>query len=158
MQLFSKDKKNVVCAHQSGIAVAIEEVPDAVFFNKVLGDGIAIIPNSNTVFSPVSGTVAQIAHTLHAIGIEGDDGTEVLVHLGIDTVKLNGEGFTCHVAVGQHVAAGDQLMEMDIHFIEQKGYQTISPCIITNSDYIKNLEFETGAVIGGETVVMTYKK
>ncbi len=158
MQLFSRDKKNVILAQQTGKAIVMAEVPDPVFANKVLGDGIAIIPSSNEVFSPVSGTIVQIAHTLHAIGIESDDGIEVLVHLGIDTVKLNGEGFTCHVEVGQHVTAGDKLMDMDIKSIEAKGYNTISPCIITNLDDVKNLEFKTGNVIGGEATVMMYKK
>ena len=158
MQLFSKDKKNVVLAQQTGEAVVITDVPDPVFAGKVLGDGIAIIPSSNEVFSPVSGTIAQIAHTLHAIGIESEDGMEVLVHLGIDTVKLNGEGFTCYVEVGQHIVAGDKLMEMDIQFIESKGYNTISPCIITNLNDTKSLKFETGPVIGGKTVVIIHRK
>lgn len=158
MQLFGKDKKMIVKAQQTGEAVPLEKVPDAVFSNRVLGDGIAIIPSSKEVFSPVSGTVVQIAHTFHAIGIEADDGAEVLVHLGIDTVELNGEGFTCYVTVGQHITAGDKLMDMDLQLIKAKGYQTISPCILTNSDALKGLEFETGNVIGGESTVMTYSK
>ena len=148
----------MVLAQQTGKAIGIEEVPDPVFANKVLGDGIAIIPNSNEVFAPVSGIIIQIAHTLHAIGIESDDGIEVLVHLGIDTVRLNGEGFTCHVEVGQHVAAGDKIMDMDIALIEASGYKTGSPCIITNLGDIKHLEPKTGNVIGGETTVMICKK
>lgn len=148
----------MILAQQTGKAVAITDVPDPVFAQKVLGDGIAIIPSSNEVFSPISGTIAQIAHTFHAIGIEGDDGTEVLVHLGIDTVKLDGEGFTCYVEVGQHVSAGDKLMDMDIAAIQAKGYQTISPCILTNMDSVKNLNFQLGNVVGGQATVMTYKK
>ena len=157
MGLFNKNKTSVL-AQQTGKAVAITDVPDPVFAEKVLGDGIAIIPSSNEVFSPISGTIEQIAHTFHAIGIEGDDGVEILVHLGIDTVKLNGEGFTCYVEVGQHVMAGDKLMDMDIAAIEAKGYQTISPCILTNMDSIKNLDVQIGNVTGGHTTVMTYKK
>jgi PTS system glucose-specific IIA component len=158
MQLFSKDKKMIILAPLTGEAVTLEQVPDDVFSNRILGDGIAIIPGSNEVFAPVSGTIAQIAHTLHAIGIEGDNGTEVLVHLGIDTVELKGEGFTCHVKVGQHITAGDKLMDMDIELIKSRGYQTISPCILTNSERIRGLEIATGDVIGGKSTVMTFKK
>lgn len=156
MQLFGRSKKHTIVAQQTGNAISISEVPDPVFSDKILGDGIAILPTENGVYAPVSGTIVQIAHTLHAIGIESDDGIEVLVHLGIDTVKLNGEGFTCHVEVGQHVAAGEKLMDMDIRAIEQKGYSTISPCIITNLDAVRNLEFSPGSVSGGKTTVMNY--
>lgn len=158
MQLFGRNKKHTILAQQTGKAIPISEVPDPVFSGKVLGDGIAIIPSTNEVFSPVSGTIAQISHTLHAIGIESDDGIEVLVHLGIDTVKLNGEGFTCHVEVGQHVAAGEKVMEMDIKAIESKGYSTVSPCIITNLDAVRNLECNPGNVTGGKTTVMNFNK
>lgn len=158
MQLFNRNKKKLILAQQTGKAINIDEVPDPVFAGKVLGDGIAIIPNNSDVFSPVSGTIVQIAHTLHAIGIESDDGIEVLVHLGIDTVKLDGEGFICYVKVGQHVTAGDKLMDMDIKSIEAKGYSTISPCILTNSGDVENLKFKTGNVIGGKTTVMIYNK
>nr|WP_319487408.1 PTS glucose transporter subunit IIA [uncultured Caproiciproducens sp.] len=158
MQLFGRNKKHPILAQQTGKAIVLSEVPDPVFSEKVLGDGIAIIPTENEVFSPVSGTIAQIAHTLHAIGIESDDGIEVLVHLGIDTVKLNGEGFTCHVEVGQHVAAGQKVMEMDVKAIEAKGYSTVSPCIITNLDAIKKLECNAGDVSGGKTIVMSFNK
>lgn len=156
--LFSRDKKYAMLAQQTGRAIVISEVPDPVFSNKVLGDGIAIIPISNEVYSPVCGLVAQIAHTFHAIGIESDDGLEILVHLGIDTVKLNGEGFTCYVEAGQHVSAGDILMDMDLEFIKSQGYNVISPCIVTNMDEVKSFEFKTGDVTGGKTAVMTYKK
>ncbi|MDF1493333.1 PTS sugar transporter subunit IIA [Caproiciproducens sp. CPB-2] len=158
MQLFGRNKKQTILAQQTGKAILITEVPDPVFADKILGDGIAILPSKNGVYSPVSGTIVQIAHTLHAIGIESDDGVEVLVHLGIDTVKLNGEGFTCHVEVGQHVAAGEKVMDMDIQAIAEKGYSTISPCIITNLDAVKNLECGQGNVSGGKSVVMSFSK
>lgn len=159
MGLFTrKDKSVKILAPQSGKAVAITEVPDPVFSGKVLGDGVGIQPTSGEVLAPVSGTVVQVAHTLHAVGLESDDGLEVLVHLGIDTVKLKGEGFTCYVTEGQHVNAGDKLMDMDLALIEGKGFSTISPCIITNLDAAKNLAVIPGDVVAGETAVMTYQK
>ncbi len=159
MGLFSrKDKTAKIVAQQNGKAVSITEVPDPVFSGKVLGDGVGIIPSNGEVVAPVSGTVAQVAHTKHAIGIESDDGLEVLVHLGVDTVKLDGQGFTCYVEVGQHVNAGDKLMDIDLDFIQSQGLSTVSPCIITNLDAAKNLKIFSGDVVAGETVVMTYEK
>lgn len=159
MGIFSKkEKQKILIAAQSGTVVNITEVPDPVFAQKVLGDGIAIIPNSNEVVSPCSGTIAQIANTFHAVGIESDDGLEVLVHLGIDTVNLKGEGFTCCVKVGQHVKAGDKLMEMDIELIKSKNLNPISPCIITNMDEIGELKLTTGAATAGKTTVISYQK
>lgn len=119
---------------------------------------MGILPTEGGVYAPVSGTVVQVAETFHAVGIESDDGLEVLVHLGIDTVKLKGEGFTCHVKEGQHVSAGDKLIDMDLAFIESKGLSTVSPCIITNVDNAKNLAVLPGEVTAGETAVMTYEK
>lgn len=159
MGLFNrKDKTAKIVAQQSGKAVPITEIPDPVFSGKVLGDGIGFVPSNGEVLAPVSGTIAQVAHTKHAIGIESEDGLEVLVHLGIDTVKLEGQGFTCYVEVGQHVNVGDKLMNMDLALIQGQGFSTISPCIITNLDAVKNLEIYTGDVIAGETTVMTYKR
>lgn len=86
-------------------------------------------PTEGTVYSPVDGTIFQIAHTFHAMGIESDDGLEILVHLGIDTVKLEGKGFQSFVEVGQKVKKGDKIMEMDIGFIREQGLSPMSPCI-----------------------------
>lgn len=158
MSLFSKKKQQIIVAAQSGTAVDITEVPDPVFAQKILGDGIAIIPDKNEVVSPCDGTIVQIADTRHAIGIESDDGLEILVHLGIDTVKLVGEGFTCFVKVGQHVKAGDKLMEMDLELIKSKNLNLISPCIITNMDDVEKLKLFAGATTAGETTVMSYQK
>lgn len=155
---FLKSGNSEITAPQTGVCVALTEVPDDVFAEKVLGDGIAIKPIADSVFSPVNGTIIQVAHTFHALGIEGDDGVEILVHLGINTVELKGEGFKCYVKVGDKVKKGDKLMDMDRAFIESKGYNTISPCIITNMDSISKLEINTGAVKAKESAVISYKK
>lgn len=145
-----------ICSPQTGRAVSLSEVPDDVFAQKILGDGIAIEPTEDVVCSPVDGTVIQIAHTFHALGIQSDDGLEILIHLGINTVELKGEGFKCHVEVGQKVKKGDKLMDMNRAFIESKGYKTISPCIITNMDTVTKIEPAPGEVKAGETKVITY--
>lgn len=92
------------------------------------------------------------------MGIESDDGLEILVHLGIDTVKLEGKGFQSFVEVGQKVKKGDKIMEMDIGFIREQGLSPMSPCIITNLDAIKSMTACPGPAEGGRTAAITYKK
>jgi glucose-specific phosphotransferase system IIA component len=156
MKLFGH-KESRMLAPLNGKIVPITETPDSVFSGKVLGDGVAVVPDGKEVFSPVSGTVVNIAHSFHALCIEADDHAEVLLHLGMDTVELNGEGFTCYVKEGQHVNAGQKLMDMDLDLIKGKGYSTVSPCIITNMDQVKKLKPTFGDAEAGKTVMMTYE-
>ena len=155
---FLKGKQLEIAAPLTGKVIPVTEVPDPVFAEKVLGDGIAVDPTEGTVYSPVDGTIFQIAHTFHAMGIESDDGLEILVHLGIDTVKLEGKGFPSFVEVGQKVKKGDKIMEMDIGFIREQGLSPMSPCIITNLDAIKSMTACPGPAEGGRTAAITYKK
>lgn len=155
---FLKGKQLEIAAPLTGKVIPVTEVPDPVFAEKVLGDGIAVDPTEGTVYSPVDGTIFQIAHTFHAMGIESDDGLEILVHLGIDTVKLEGKGFQSFVEVGQKVKKGDKIMEMDIGFIRDQGLSPMSPCIITNLDAIKSMTACPGPAEGGRTAAITYKK
>ena len=155
---FLKGKQLEIAAPLTGKVIPVTEVPDPVFAEKVLGDGIAVDPTEGTVYSPVDGTIFQIAHTFHAMGIESDDGLEILVHLGIDTVKLEGKGFQSFVEVGRKVKKGDKIMEMDIGFIREQGLSPMSPCIITNLDAIKSMTACPGPAEGGRTAAITYKK
>ena len=155
---FLKGKQLEIAAPLTGKVIPVTEVPDPVFAEKVLGDGIAVDPTEGTVYSPVDGTIFQIAHTFHAMGIESDDGLEILVHLGIDTVKLEGKGFQSFVEVGQKVKKGDKIMEMDIGFIREQGLSPMSPCIITNLDAIKSMTACPGPAEGGRTAAITYKQ
>lgn len=148
---------NSLLAPQTGKILALSEVPDPVFSGKVLGDGIAMQPTSQKVVSPVSGTIVQIADTMHAVCIESDDGLEILLHMGLDTVKLGGKGFVCLVKVGQHVKAGEHIMDMDLGFIESQGYKTITPCLITNMDHVKSFNASVGSAEAGKTVVLQYE-
>lgn len=143
-----------ILAPQNGKIVPISEIQDPVFSGRILGDGVGIIPSENRVLSPISGTIVQIAETFHAICIQGDSGIEILVHLGLDTVKLKGKGFTCCVKNGQHVSAGDLLMNMNIKLIRREGFDTITPCIIINMDKVKKLSVLTGNTIAGKTIIM----
>ena len=123
-----------------GNVVALEEVGDGVFSEGILGKGVAIEPTVGRAVSPVNGTVSTVFDTKHAIGLTSDSGTEVLIHIGLDTVKLNGKHFNTHVKPGDKVKAGDLLVEFDIEKIKEAGYPTITPVIITNTDSYKDVE------------------
>lgn len=125
-------RKNVA-APMKGTIVELEHVPDKTFADKVLGDGIAIMPEEGKVFAPVSGTVACVMDTKHAVALISDEGLEILIHVGLETVELQGKYFTTHVENGTKVKEGDLLLEFDLDAIQKAGYKTVTPVIITNS-------------------------
>lgn len=135
-----------------GEIVSLEQVPDEVFAGKMLGDGYAIIPSGNEVYAPANGEVKVLFPTKHAVAIETNDGLEVLVHVGIDTVALNGEGFTAHVKQGDKVKAGDLLLTFDQAIIKEKAKSNITPVIITNMNIVKDIKVEFGNKKHGENV------
>lgn len=122
-------------AYTAGRLIAMEDVNDETFRNKVLGDGVAIKPEAGAVYAPVNGTVASVFETKHAICLVSDAGEEILIHIGIDTVNLNGEHFTAHVKDGDKVKAGQLLIEFDLKKIGEKGYDTVIPMIFTDPDH-----------------------
>lgn len=136
----------VVASPLSGRYVPLADVPDATFSQKVLGEGFAIDPNSGEVRSPVEGTVAQVFKTGHAIGLVGPEGLEVLIHVGIDTVKMQGEGFHPRVKAGDKVKIGDLLLEFDLDLVRKKAKSAITPVVITNSSDFSQIEIATGLV------------
>ncbi|WMJ23988.1 PTS glucose transporter subunit IIA [Paludicola sp. MB14-C6] len=158
--LFKKKENEAseIFATQNGTAIALTDVPDEVFSEKMLGDGIAIIPTSNEVVSPVNGTIIDVTETLHAYCIATDDGLEILIHIGVDTVELKGEGFESFVKANDKVKVGDKLATVDLDFIKSKGYQTHTPIIITNMQDIKEMKTNLVQTQQAKTVVMTYKK
>ena len=129
-----KVESGVVYAPIKGKAIALEEVNDGVFSAGMLGKGIGIEPAEGRAVSPVNGTVSVVFDTKHAIGITSDEGIEVLIHIGLDTVQLNGEPFNVHVNVGDKVKVGDLLAEFDMDKIKEAGYKTVTPIIISNTD------------------------
>lgn len=122
-------------AYTAGRLIAMEDVNDETFRNKVLGDGVAIKPEAGAVYAPVNGTVASVFETKHAICLVSDAGEEILIHIGIDTVNLNGEHFTAHVKDGDKVKAGQLLIEFDLKKIGEKGYDKVIPMIFTDPDH-----------------------
>ncbi|MEM5010392.1 PTS sugar transporter subunit IIA [Niallia taxi] len=115
-----------------GKLLPIEEVPDPVFSQKMMGDGAAIDPTNGTLISPVDGQVVNIFPTKHAISLMDNNGREILIHVGLDTVTLKGEGFTSHVEDGQKVKQGQKLMDIDFEAIKDKVPSIITPIIFTN--------------------------
>lgn len=126
--------ENDILSPMTGTVLALDQVPDTTFASGLLGKGVAIIPSDNKVIAPFAGEVASLFQTKHAIGLLSDNGIEVLIHVGIDTVKLDGKPFTAHVKVGDRVQAGDLLVEFDRQAIIDAGYDLATPIIISNSD------------------------
>nr|WP_197365051.1 PTS glucose transporter subunit IIA [Escherichia coli] len=160
--LVSDDKKDTgtieIIAPLSGEIVNIEDVPDVVFAEKIVGDGIAIKPTGNKMVAPVDGTIGKIFETKQAFAIESDSGVELFVHFGIDTVELKGEGFKRIAEEGQRVKVGDTVIEFDLPLLEEKAKSTLTPVVISNMDEIKELIKLSGSVTVGETPVIRIKK
>lgn len=136
-----------------GHVVALEQVKDPVFAQKMMGDGFAVEPANGNIVSPVSGTVSSIFPTKHALGIVTEAGLEVLVHIGLDTVSLEGKPFTVHVAEGQKVAAGDLLVTADLDAIRAAGRETSTVVVFTNGDAIKSVKLEKTGSLAAKTAV-----
>lgn len=144
-----EDKKGIVSL-TNGELLDITKVPDEVFSTKMMGDGFAIKSNDGVIVSPVDGKIGVVFETKHAIIIESTEGKEILIHLGIDTVNLKGEGFEVFVNVGDEVKAGDRLVKMDVEFIEANAKSSISPVIFTNLESNESIKVIEGPVSVGE--------
>ncbi len=136
-----------------GQVVALEQVKDPVFAQKMMGDGFAVEPANGNIVSPVSGTVSSIFPTKHALGLVTEAGLEVLVHIGLDTVSLEGKPFTVHVAEGQKVAAGDLLVTADLDAIRVAGRETSTVVVFTNAEAIKSVKLEKTGSLAAKTAV-----
>ncbi|ANC10677.1 MULTISPECIES: PTS sugar transporter subunit IIA [Bacillus cereus group] len=153
--LGSKSNEETIVAPLTGAVKNIEEVPDPVFAGRMMGDGVAIDPTEGVVVSPVDGEIVQLFHTKHAIGIKAKNGTEILIHVGLETVKMEGEGFEAHVSEGQAVKAGDKLISFDLELIREKAKSTITPIVITNTDAAESIKTTVGVTATkGSTAVM----
>lgn len=141
----------------TGHAIKLDEVNDAVFSQKVLGDGMAIQPAEGKVYAPFDGIVSSLFDTKHAIGLTGDNGMEVLIHIGIDTVNLQGQYYEAHVQNGDRVKKGDLLISFDQQAIEKAGYETVTPVILTNSESYQGLEAVTGQDVKAGEPVLTVR-
>ena len=154
----SKDENvETIAAPIIGEAVESAQINDPTFAEEMLGKGIAIKPETGKMFSPVDGTVALVFDTKHAVSFASEKGAEVLVHVGLDTVKLNGEFYTAHVQTGDAVKKGDLVLEFDMDKIKEAGYELITPVIICNTDDYQEIETVTGKSVTSDDVIMKLK-
>ncbi|WP_342046412.1 PTS sugar transporter subunit IIA [Bacillus sp. OTU530] len=151
-----KIKKEVetIIAPLSGQVVPLEDVPDEAFAQKLVGEGIAIIPEEGKVVSPINGEVTMVFPTKHAIGLLSEKGLEVLIHIGIETVTMGGDGFVAHVKTGDKVKVGDLLIEFSMDLVKEKAKSTTSPIIITNFDRIDHLELGSSKSVKMEESIL----
>ena len=146
--------QSVVYAPLTGKAVPLEQVPDPVFSGKVLGDGVAIIPEDGRIVSPVDGQIESVAETGHAYGFSTEDGLELLVHVGLETVSLKGECFKVHVKEGDQVKKGDLVAEVDLKYLAEKNINPITPVLICSDIDGQELKCAEGGVEAGKTAVL----
>lgn len=156
--LFGKSDRIQLKAPVAGKLVSIKEVSDSTFSEEILGKGAAIIPSGNKFYAPADGTVTTVFPTGHAAAITTDDGAEVLIHIGLDTVKLEGKYFTIAASEGQKVKAGDLLIEADVEKIKAEGYDVITPIVICNSDEFSEIVPEAPADVAVGDTALTLKK
>lgn len=159
-KLFKKtDEKCILFAPVNGKTIALENVPDKVFANKMMGEGMGFEFEGNTVYAPCDGKISLVANTLHAVGITSENGVEVLIHIGLDTVNLNGNGFKKLINSGDKIKAGTPLIKIDRQFMKEKNVNLITPMVITNTaNYEINFIDEGKDVTIEEEVISCRKK
>lgn len=157
---FLKKHTTQIVSPMNGIFVPISEIPDPVFSQKMVGDGFGINASDDVVYSPIKGVVSAAFDTKHAVSITSDDGLEILLHIGIDTVKMQGEGFEVFVSEGDIVEVGQKVLTVDRKLVEERGYSPMCCTFVTNSSDLKELVVATDVttVVAGETPLATYKK
>lgn len=155
MGFFNKYRKLVSVV--DGECKPLSQMNDEVFSSGMLGKGFMVEPKSNYFYAPCDGKIENIADSKHAYSIFTEDGLDVLVHIGIDTVSLKGECFECQVAEGQKVKAGDLIAIADVEEIKKNGYEASTAVILTSSDITEKFDFNYGTVLGGTDVCMSFK-
>ena len=137
-------EKGALYAPISGKFIPLEEIPDAVFSEGILGPGCGIEPEDGVCVAPADCTVTQVTDTKHAVGIMTEDGAEILIHVGMDTVEMKGDGFTCKVKEGDKVSCGQTLLTFDLNKIKAAGHPTTTAFVLTNPDDYPEFAIETG--------------
>jgi PTS system beta-glucosides-specific IIC component len=150
----NKSKIEIIASPVTGNVLPLSQVNDPTFSDELVGKGIAIEPSLGHIVSPVKGTVSTVFKTMHALTIISEQGAEILIHIGLDTVKLKGEFFTAFVEDGQSVEKGDLLLSFDIDAIKEAGYDLITPMVICNPSHYKSMETRTGLLDEGSQVIL----
>lgn len=153
-----KEKNNVIGSPVKGKAVPLKEVSDPTFAEEMLGKGAAVIPEDGKFYAPADGEIGMVFDTLHAVSMTTDFGAEILIHIGLDTVKMKGEGFTGHVKAGDHVKKGDLLLEVDLEKVKAAGYDTITPVLVCNTPDYASVEGIGSAQVnaGDDLIIVSY--
>ena len=151
---FKKEKKEIIYSPCDGEIIPLSDVPDQVFADKILGDGAAVIPESGTIVSPVDGKIAQTFDSHHAYAITSNEGLDILIHIGLNTVELKGDGFKSYVKDGDIIKKGDKIADVDLEYIADRGYNLHTPIIITNQNVINSFEVMYGQKKQGEEIVL----
>lgn len=166
-KLFEKGKNNApapaceprtIYAPAEGEVVPLEQFPDELFSQEVLGPGCGILPAGDTVIAPFNGTVTQLTDTRHAIGVTSGDGVEVLIHIGVDTVEMAGQGFRTFVKEGQKIRRGDQLISFDRAAIKAAGHADAIAVIVTNSDEFSSVSLKASGHAAAGDVILKVEK
>ncbi|QFU22998.1 PTS glucose transporter subunit IIA [Shewanella eurypsychrophilus] len=144
-----------VYAPVSGEIVPIEKVPDVVFAEKIVGDGLAIQPKGKYIVAPIDGTIGKIFETNHAFSIESPHGLELFVHFGVGTVELRGNGFKRLAEEGQEVKTGEPILEFDIDYLKEQVESLLTPVVLANMEDIQSLEKRQGSIEAGKDVIFT---
>ena len=157
--LKKKDLKHMLGAPAAGRAVSIKEVNDPTFAEEILGKGVAVIPSEGKIYAPADGEIGMVFDTLHAVSLTTEYGAEVLIHVGLDTVKMKGEGFEGHVKAGDKVKKGDLLLTVDLEKVKAAGYDIITPMLICNTGDYASVEAMAGKqVAAGDDVLSVVEK
>lgn len=157
--IFNKDNfGDTIYCPVNGVIVDIKEVNDPVFSEKIIGDGVAIKPDDGIIVSPCNGTIEHISSTKHAVAITSSKGLQILIHLGIDTVELQGKGFECFIKRGQSVKRGERMVSMDLDYISKMNKDCIIAIIIVNKQKFEITDKNSGKCIAGKTKLFKYKE
>ncbi len=152
--MFFKKKEVEIVAPVNGKLISLKDVPDPTFSEEMVGKGVAIIPEGKEIYSPVEGKITTVFVTGHAVGITTKEGIDLLIHIGMDTVNLKGEGFEVKVKDGEQIKQGDLLLVADLDKLKEKGYRLETPIIICNPDQFKNFTYtEPGNVKKGDVIM-----
>lgn len=156
-KLFGGEEKEekIIVAPVSGTAIPMSQVSDPTFSQEILGKGTAVIPSDGRVAAPADGLVTMVFDTKHAISMQTDNGAELIIHIGLDTVQLKGQYFEAYVVAGDKVKKGDLLLDFDIDKIKEAGYDVTTPVIICNTSQFPKMECMTGMEVkAGETAII----
>lgn len=148
---------HIIYSPLKGTHLPLSQVNDSVFASGSMGQGTAIVPNEGKLYAPVDGTISMLFPTCHAIGIQSDNGAEILIHIGMDTVELKGEHFKTHIQQGAAVKKGDLLIEFDLQAIKQQGYDVTTPIILTNTAQFSEISITDTEMVSLNTPLLKVK-